>query len=87
MLNNYTGDSPAQLRWSDDFFSITPHDVNALSKPVRAIYVGGTGDLTVKNPAGEQVLFKGVPAGTVLKINPKAIMATGTTATSIVGLV
>lgn len=54
-----------------------------------AIYVGGAGDIhcLVNADAGaEDVTFKAVPVGAVLPISPRALYATGTTATNLIGL-
>lgn len=52
----------------------------------RGIYVGGTGDLVVKDAnGGVAVTFKAVPAGTILPIRVSFVMA-ATTATDIVAL-
>jgi hypothetical protein len=63
--------------------TVVPSDSTVLTD-VRAIYVGGAGDLAVKMIAdGSTVTFKGVPAGSILPVQVNTIMATGTTATSI----
>ena len=69
-------------------FAITPNDTTGMSLPVRALYIGAGGNLVVI-PIGQttSVAFVGVQAGTVLPIAAKLVLATGTTATSIVGLV
>lgn len=67
--------------------SITANNSTVLDPPARAIYVGGTGDLAVRM-AGDATtpIFVAVPAGTVLPISVDKVLATGTTATGIVGL-
>lgn len=50
------------------------------------IYVGGAGNLTVIMESGQSVLFTAPPVGTLLPIRVKQVMATGTTATALVGL-
>ncbi len=67
--------------------AITPHDTNAMPfSPIRAIYVGGAGNVTVKMPQGHTVLFTAPPVGTVLLVECERVMATGTTATALVAL-
>jgi hypothetical protein len=69
--------------------AVTPHDSTAVD--FASLYIGGAGNVTVttRNMAGTaaDVLFTGVPAGTILPISCTKVKATGTTATSIVGLV
>jgi len=64
--------------------------VTGAEKPItimgfKAIYVGGAGDLTVKNDAGASIAFQNVPAGSLLPISGTYIMA-ATTATNLVAL-
>lgn len=66
--------------------TITKSDATVLSPPLRAVYVGGTGDLAVRMMDGSTPIFVGVPAGTVLPIAVDKVLSTGTSATSIVGL-
>ncbi|MBV6656740.1 MAG: hypothetical protein KI785_03115 [Devosiaceae bacterium] len=72
---------------ASDAFAITPADGAALPSTTRAIYVGGAGSLRVTMKSGDTVTFTGVPAGTVLALRVNGVEATGTSATSIVGLV
>lgn len=66
---------------------ITPADGADLANPTRAIYVGGTGTLTVTMAdTGTDVLFSAIPVGTILPIRAKRVKATGTTATLLVAL-
>jgi hypothetical protein len=68
-------------------FAITPMDNVLLTANPRGIYVGGTGDLTVVLAQDQQqVLFKAVPTGSLLPIAVCCVMATGTTATNLVGV-
>lgn len=50
------------------------------------IYVGGTGDVTIKGRNGVAVTFSAVPVGTTLNVYANRVMSTGTTATLMVGL-
>lgn len=68
-------------------FAITKHDTNLLSATTRAIWVGGAGDVAVLLEGDSSpVTLVGVPAGTLLPIAATKVLSTGTTATSIVGL-
>lgn len=51
-----------------------------------AIYVGATGNLTVIAESGDSLLFTAVPVGRIIRCRVKQVMATGTTAASLVGL-
>lgn len=71
---------------ADDFVSVTPSDSATLIKHSRGIYVGVTGNLAVRSVRGTSVTFTAVPAGALLPIRVDQVLATGTTATSIVAL-
>lgn len=58
-----------------------------LSQPVRALYIGGSGNLKISDSGGNAVTFNNVPAGVILPVMATRIWATGTTATNIVGLI
>ena len=64
--------------------TLTPAD-GADTAPCEAIYVGGAGDITC-TMSGVDVVFKAVPVGSVLKICPTRVKATGTTATLMLAL-
>ena len=65
--------------------AITPHDSNDLAFVTRAIYVGGSGDLSLVMRSGDTVTLSDVPAGTLLPIRVSRVL-TATTATNVVGL-
>jgi hypothetical protein len=72
-----------------NFLAVTPHNSTNFS-PARALYIGVAGDVTAVSIAIDgaetAVLFKNIPAGTILPIRTKRVNATGTTATDIVAL-
>ena len=68
-------------------FAITPHDTAPLPEPTRALYVGGAGSVTVVLLSGEEVSFANVAASSLLPIRVSDVLATGTTASLLVGLV
>lgn len=77
------------LNVARDAVAVTPSDTTVFSPPLNGIYVGsiaGGATLTVITPAGNSVAFAAVVAGTTIPLQAKQIMATGTTASSIVGL-
>lgn len=69
-----------------DCFAITKSDATNFNFIVRAIYVGGTGDVVVVTPAGNAVTFSAVPVGTFLPVKAMRVNSTSTTATLMVGL-
>lgn len=68
--------------------AITPSDSTDLSPITRSIYVGGTGDVSVKlaGDPSTTVTFKSVPVGTILPIKAIRVLSTGTTATFLISL-
>lgn len=62
---------------------LTPSDATLFT--FKALYVGGTGNVTLIDMSGTSVLISAVPVGTILPIGGTKVMATGTTATLIVG--
>jgi hypothetical protein len=66
---------------------ITPSDTTDLPALARGLWIGGAGAVRVilaDDPS--PVTFSGVAAGTLLPVIVRRVLATGTTATSIVGL-
>ena len=51
-----------------------------------AVTIGGAGTARVRMLGGEVVSFAGLPAGSMLPLRVVQVMATGTTATGLVGL-
>lgn len=68
---------------ASDAVAVTPSDSTQVG--LVGLYIGGAGDVTVKGKSGVAVTFVGCPAGLILPISVRAVMSTGTTATSIVG--
>lgn len=79
---SYFGKDFPAIDWED----VTPNDSTALSRTPRAVYIGGAGNLSVISHEDNTSTFVGLTAGTVLKIQPNIIKATGTTATNIIAL-
>lgn len=76
-----TEDAPV----SSGTVTVVPSDTQTYDPPLRSIYVGGTGNLAVKTPQGVTVTYRAVPVGTTLQTDASAVLATGTTATLLVG--
>lgn len=76
---------------SFQFVTVTPSDTalleyNGKKMRCRGIYVGVSGDVAVKDDAGNSVTFVGVAAGVIHAISTDRILNTGTDATDIVAL-
>lgn len=84
---NNPGAPSRQVDPAANALEITPDDDTDLSVGCRGLYVGVGGDVTVVM-FGEIVTktFKNAAEGRVLPIRVRRVMATGTTATNILGL-
>ena len=71
---------------AQEAYAVTPNDSANLAQFPAALYVGGTGDVTVDMANGGTVTFTNVPDGTFLPILVKRVYATGTAATDIIAL-
>ena len=65
--------------------AITPADAD-LEAPVRALYIGGSGNVRINDTGGGSVIFYNVPAGVILPVMARRVWSTNTTASNIVGL-
>ncbi len=78
------------LNSASSALAVTPHDSNEVVSNgfyPRALYVGGGGTLVLRLADDTaNVTLVGVPAGAVLDVQAKLVLATGTTATGIVAL-
>jgi len=68
-------------------FDISPNDTADLSQVTRAIMVGGAGDLAVQFKNGGIVTLPALSPGVVYPFRAARVLATGTTATGVKGLV
>lgn len=66
--------------------AITPSDDTVFAVATRAIYVGVAGNIAVRTANGDSVTLTGVPAGSILPISVDKVMATNTTATTMLAL-
>ena len=76
--------APVEAGGAKDGFAVTKSDSTVIR--FDALYVGGTGDVTVRTARGTTLLFSAVPVGTILPVSGDRVMA-ATTATLITGLV
>lgn len=68
-------------------FAISPNDGSDLPFVTTGLFVGTGGDLAVQDRhSGETVVFRNVGDGVGLPIRVARVLATGTTAASIVGM-
>ena len=72
-------------RPSGDHVTITPSDSTEF-QVTRGIYVGATGTLTIRNPAGNNQLFSNIAPGIIHPISAIMVYATGTSATGLVAI-
>lgn len=68
-------------------FAVTPNDSGDLSETTRALYVGTAGSVAAVMASGASVSFDTIASGTVLPVRVTRVLATGTTASAILGLV
>ena len=68
-------------------FAITPSDSANLPEVTRGLYVGTAGAVRVLMASGAEITFANIAAGTILPIRAQRVLASGTTATLVLGLV
>lgn len=78
--DNTTNISPASA-----LVAITKSDSTTYTPYIRAIYVGGAGNVVVEDAAGTEVTFTAVPQGTIIGPFLLNKVKAATTATSLVG--
>lgn len=66
--------------------TVVPSNTIDLTSPTTGIYVGGAGNVRVLMLLGDDVIFVGVTAASILPIQVTRILATGTTATNMLAL-
>jgi hypothetical protein len=66
--------------------AIVPDDLAALAQATRALYVGGAGDVTARMLGGGVITLANVPEGALIPLRVTQVLASGTSATAIVGL-
>jgi hypothetical protein len=86
MPSGFEETAPAGYAWV-----VTPSDSVEFVKHTRALLIGGAGNVAVQmfDPATAKlanVTLTGLTAGQVIPVRTKLVLATGTTATSIVAL-
>ena len=72
---------------ADNAQPVIPSDAEPLPEASRALYIGTGGDITLVLTADTNpVTLKNVPAGMLLPVRVKQVLATGTTASDLVAL-
>lgn len=66
--------------------TLVPSDSTMLTRSTRAIFVGTAGDLAVRLVSGDEVVLTNAIAGMVYPLRVTHVLATGTTASGLVGL-
>jgi hypothetical protein len=87
MPDRFSSNIPSLTSPATHGFSVTPSDTLDLTEVTRALYVGSGGAVALRLLSGQSVTFAGVAAGSILPVRADRVLATGTTAGSIVGLV
>jgi hypothetical protein len=72
---------------SNHLLALTPNDAVDLTYVTRGIYIGGAGDLAVRDEFNNDVTFTNLVPGIILPIRVVRIFATGTSVTDIIGLI
>jgi hypothetical protein len=79
--------SSSNLAVARNAFEVVPSDTVKFDASARALYVGAGGNITLVTASNAVVRFVNVPQGSTLPVECVRVNATGTTATSLVGLV
>lgn len=65
--------------------AITASDATVYSPPLRALYVGGAGNVKIDDAMGNAVTLTSLAVGVFHLVRATKVYSTGTTATAIVG--
>lgn len=84
-MGKQTNYSPTFPQYPAGAFAITTSDTANLQN-VAVVYVGGAGNIKVTTANGDVATFNGLNAGTVLPVQVLRVWATGTTATTLIGI-
>jgi hypothetical protein len=87
MPDRYSGQAKSYSAPADDGFAIVPNDTTELPEVTRAIYVGTGGNIAVRMASGATLTFANVAGGSLLPARVTRVLAAGTTADQIIGLV
>lgn len=87
MTDRFANVQPSLSGPASSGFAITPADATDLAEATRCLYVGSGGNIAVVMVSGATLTLKGIGDGTLLPLRVKRVLATGTSAAEIVGLV
>lgn len=79
------GGKNSALYTATQWEAVAPSDTTIIPAGIRALYVGGAGNLTLEGQDGVIETFTGLAAGAVLPVQPRRVRA-ATTATLILAL-
>ena len=85
MASDFTPSNPGAMFSASKLTAVTPSDSTDLGA-VRALFVGGAGNISVLAQGDTSPVVFTVPAGTILPIFASKVYATGTDATNIVAM-
>ena len=68
-------------------FAVTPDDNQDLQEVTRGLYIGASGTVRGQCHDGTELEFENLSSGTLLPVRFRRILAAGTSATSLIGLV
>lgn len=86
MTDIYKSYTPSLSSPAMDGVDVSPDDTTVLPQLTRALYVGTFGDVTVRLASGVVVTLGGVQGGVIYPLRVDMVLASGTTATGLVGL-
>lgn len=84
----FAGSANSLTSPAEDCFVIAPSDVDNLPQATKAIFIGQGGDVRLLPLRGSQpVTFINLASGSMLDVRTRKVLAVGTTATDLIGLV
>jgi hypothetical protein len=87
MSDRFSSHAPSLTGPASSGFAIAPDDTLLLAETTRALFVGSGGSLRVEMASGAVLTFEAVADGAILPLRIVRVLATGTTAANIIGLV
>jgi hypothetical protein len=85
MVDPFKGHRPGLSSPADNGAEVTPSDAGELPAVTRALYSGSGGDIAVRLASGTLVRLTETMPGSIYPLRVDKVLATGTTASGIVG--